>query len=150
MKLVYESLKEAVGFKRGLDPKTAMNIGILTQIHNWIKELNSWQWRKDYYRFDDINQVLRTCIDYDAPNKYIEYLINNYNKTDYNLNDILEVCIRKDKYEFFDLLISKGAKFTKLSSKAKYITNGGTLISLTREEKLMIACKYGDFPEFKK
>jgi hypothetical protein len=55
------------------------------------------------------------------------------------------------KTEFMDFLVSCGAKFKNLATKAKYILKyHGKYASLTPEEELIIACQIGDFDKFEK
>ena len=129
------------------DPIADMGIGMLHKIEEWIKSLHLMYSPP----ISDIDEVLRYCISDNKPitDTFIDYLINHYNN--YDKNEALRYCIfYQRKTIFADTLIKKGAKFENLSQKAYYVLGmNGTLASLTPEEKLLIACKIGDFNEFK-
>lgn len=73
-------------FIQDSDPITDMGIGMEYQIEQWIK-------RQDVYsppHIKNTSRVLEVLIGYDAPPKYIEFILDT--RTNYDKNAVLNRC----------------------------------------------------------
>jgi len=140
-KKVKESLNEK--FIEDSDPITDMGIGMVQQIKIWLEKQVPWR----QANIKDTNNVLGCLIYNGGPDEFIDFLLDTRN--DYDKNKILNWCLSRDRFEFLDKLLKKGAKFQELQQKAYYIIKlNGKVLSFTPEEELIVACKLGDFDKF--
>ena len=139
----------AESFREDSDPIADMGIGRIPVIQQWLDSKISWG------RIDVKNETtaaLRYCIMYDAPDEYIEFLIQS--DYPYDKNTVLSICIRAEMLngKVINYLLENGAKFPSLEEKSMYMDSDITpkILSYTTEERLMLACIMGDFLSFKK
>jgi len=130
-------------FTEDSDPIHDMGIGMVQQIKIWLEKQEPWR----QANIKDTTSVLQHLIYNDGPDEFIDFLLDSRN--DYDKNKILNWCLNRNRFEFLDKLLKKGAKFQKLQQKAYYIIKlNGKLLSFTPEEELIVACKLGDFDKF--
>ena len=130
-------------FTEDSDPIHDMGIGMVQQIKIWLEKQEPWR----QANIKDTNNVLGCLIYNGGPDEFIDFLLDSRN--DYDKNKILNWCLNRNRFEFLDKLLKKGAKFQELQQKAYYIIKlNGKLLSFTPEEELIVACKLGDFDKF--
>jgi len=136
-------------FTQDGDPISDMAIGMMREIKKWFEDLK----RKDDIwslpNFSNSNGLLRDLISTYAPKKFIEYVLQR--DSDYDKDYVLRLFLQnKISLDLVDYVIKKGGKFEDLSFKIQYIKIGGKLSSLTPEEELTAASRFGNFDDFKK
>lgn len=96
-------VKEHIKFERGLDPKKAMNVGLINIIEDFVQKVPRL-WRGGYVK----EEFLWVCC-MEGKFNYVKYLIENGWDIHY-LDDLaLQWAVRNGHYQIVKLLLNKGA-----------------------------------------
>jgi hypothetical protein len=114
-------VKESLEFQRGLDPKQAMNIGVIHEIENWLKsegqfigeKLNSSEWW---------SLVLCKCAFYDK-SEYISLCLDNGADIHIENERPLRNAVFKCNFKTGKILIDNGASLKTAKKYSKFVNN---------------------------
>jgi len=136
-------------FVQDSDPIYDMGIGIKKQIEDWLKTIPDYRYPDSPYELIDL------VISY-GKKQFFDYLLEKRKKIldKYELKLLLDKAIYRGEKKMADDLLNMGAKFKTLANKANYLALGNPIsnpqLSLTPEQRMIIAANERDFKTFKK